>query len=73
MKKFNLRVKKEEYIESHTDNMDKEVHRRTMIDDENGIKLVLESPEPIDFLKRGEEITATFENPQKRLTDENES
>jgi len=65
--KFEAKIKKEEYLESHTDNIDKEIHRRILVNEDSGIKVVLESPEPLDFLKRGESVDISIDNPQKRL------
>jgi len=65
--KLKLKVKQEEYIESHSETIDKELYKRTLVDEEGIIKVVISSPEPIDELNKGDTVMLEIKNTQTKL------
>ena len=65
--KLTLKVTKESYTESKTENIDKEIYLRKLIDEENGFELILKSDKPIEEFKQGDSVEVELTNQQKRL------
>ena len=66
--RFNLKVIQESYIESHTDNLDKELHKRVLNNSEGTMKVIIEQPEEFtELFNRGEELSVDFMQVQTKL------
>jgi len=66
--RLDLRVVQESYTESHTDNVDRTLHKRVLSNGEGTIKVTIEQPfEFIDLFKRGEELAVDFTQIQRKL------
>ena len=66
--RLDLKVVQESYTESHTDNVDRTLHKRVLSNGEGTIKLIIEQPfEFDDVFKRGEELAVDFTQIQRKL------
>ena len=66
--KFNLKVTQEVYTESHTDNMDKELHKRILTNEEGTVKIIIEKVSGFsDTFNRGEPLEVEFKQLQSKL------
>jgi len=68
--KFNLKVTQEVYTESHTDNVDKELHKRILTNEEGTIKIIIEQVDGFsDTFNRGEPLVVEFKRVQTKLNE----
>ena len=66
--RFNLKVIQESYTESHTDNVDRTLHKRVLSNSEGTMKLIIEQPEEFtELFNRGEELEVDFMQIQRKL------
>ncbi len=66
--KYNLKVSQETYIESHTDNVDKELHKRILTNEEGTLKIIIEKVSGFsDVFNRGEPLEVEFRQLQTKL------
>ena len=68
MKEYNLRVKTEVFSESHSESIDKELHKRILENPDGTVKLIIQQPEDFELeFKQGTELRVRIDKPQQTL------